>query len=55
MRLGWAMTRRCDALDVAAVWPSCAQISGVAIPDIARETAEQLDPSAEEANEHGIW
>ena len=33
----------CDGLDVAALWPSFAQVSGAPIPEIARDEADALE------------
>lgn len=55
MRSGCATTRKCDGLDVAALWPSCATTWGVPIPEIARDEGEGPEQNAEETNERGIW
>ncbi|HEU5067531.1 MAG TPA: hypothetical protein VFT61_05030 [Sphingomicrobium sp.] len=45
---------RIDALDLAAIWPCCAQVAGPSLPPLEpTEPCRRLPPDQEDR--HGIW
>jgi hypothetical protein len=54
MRSDRATRSKVDSLDVAAIWPCCAQVAGLSLPPI--EAARAPEPARPaEADSHGIW
>ena len=53
MRADRTARNRIDALDLAAIWPACAQVAGSPLPPI--EAAETPRRRPDEVDDHGIW
>jgi hypothetical protein len=44
---------RVDALDLAAIWPCCAQVAGPSLPPFQATESHRVPP--DEEDDHGIW
>jgi len=54
MRSHRATISKIDALDLAALWPCCAQLAGLSLPPVEpAETRGRV--RRDEVDSHGIW
>jgi hypothetical protein len=54
MQLERAKTSEVDALDLAAIWPCCAQLAGLSLPPMETVQAREL-AHPDEVDSDGLW